>query len=589
MKKCFLYFCVLVMTAEVYAQKTDSERIKITLTQYPQKPFESSVKSYDVKVVNTSTVQFSTVDITNKLRIEGLQFDRQHPDVLVVIAIDKVNLSQKVISETPPKDPNTPNVTPATSWFYTLEATMETSLRILSADMKYEYYPHKFNPMTSTIKSEPFPTEANAKKALGLYKPAAGTFNSLMNEAYFTFLDYANLNFGYRKIKEAVAINTIKSKDFDYADMDQALAKYKSAMEIYANNGLTDDSKNQLSESVAIWEKNVGEYQANDKKARINSKNITEIYLNLVAANIWLNRYEEAQKYLDLSANEKGNNGEKSQLNELIISRKVSYEQNLLREQNKLVLDKKISNLYSAPDFKVTTHPYRIKYQITSFSGGGTRRVYEYNHNGLLTKTYVQQLRSGIYKDTNQVDSVIYDHQNLTMSFYNIEDKKVTSTQKVKDGRVISTTGDIGNFTINYDKDGKLLGYVKVMGDKKEVTTYSYDHNKIKSIVQKDKEVGKDSVLNYKVDFNWANDKLLSTDGRYKNRYQYDASGRLASSMYKYDDYGNIIEIVEPQDDGSRYKELFEWENGSGNASLFKTAYPVAGPNFNPLLTPQVY
>jgi len=526
------------MTAEVYAQKTDSERIKITLTQYPQKPFESSVKSYDVKVVNTSTVQFSTVDITNKLRIEGLQFDRQHPDVLVVIAIDKVNLSQKVISETPPKDPNTPNVTPATSWFYTLEATMETSLRILSADMKYEYYPHKFNPMTSTIKSEPFPTEANAKKALGLYK---------------------------------------------------ALAKYKSAMEIYANNGLTDDSKNQLSESVAIWEKNVGEYQANDKKARINSKNITEIYLNLVAANIWLNRYEEAQKYLDLSANEKGNNGEKSQLNELIISRKVSYEQNLLREQNKLVLDKKISNLYSAPDFKVTTHPYRIKYQITSFSGGGTRRVYEYNHNGLLTKTYVQQLRSGIYKDTNQVDSVIYDHQNLTMSFYNIEDKKVTSTQKVKDGRVISTTGDIGNFTINYDKDGKLLGYVKVMGDKKEVTTYSYDHNKIKSIVQKDKEVGKDSVLNYKVDFNWANDKLLSTDGRYKNRYQYDASGRLASSMYKYDDYGNIIEIVEPQDDGSRYKELFEWENGSGNASLFKTAYPVAGPNFNPLLTPQVY
>jgi hypothetical protein len=588
MKKCFLYFCLLV-TAEIYAQKTDSERIKVTLTQYPQKPFESNVKSYDVKVINTSTVQFSTADVTNKLRIEGLQFDREHPDVLVVIAIDKVKLSQNVISETPPKDPNTPNITPATSWFYKVDATLETSLRILSADMMYEYYPHKFNPMTSSIKSEPFPTEANAKKALTLYKPSTGVFNSLLNEAYFTFLDYANLNFGYRKIKEAVAISTIKSKDFDYSDMDQALAKYKSAMEIYSNNGLTEDIKKQFSESLAIWEKNAGEYLANDKKAKINSKNITEIYLNIVTTNIWLNRYDEAQKYLDLSANEKGNNGEKNQLNELIISRKAGYEQNLLREQNKLVLDKKISNLYCAPDFKVTAHPYRIKYEITSFSGGGTRRVYEYNHNGLLTKTYVQQLRSGIYKDTNQIDSVIYDHQNLTMSFYNMTDRKVTATQKVKNGRVVSTTGDIGNFIINYDKDGKLLGYIKTIGDKKEVTTYSYDRGKIKSIVQKDKEVGKDTVVNYKVNFSWANDKLVSTEGKYNNRYQYDANGRLASSMYKYDDYGNIIEVVEPMDDGSRYKRLFEWESGSGNTSLFKTAYPVAGSNFNPLLTPQVY
>jgi hypothetical protein len=588
MKKYFLYYFLFVMTANMYAQKTDSERIKVALTQFPQKPFESSVNSYDVRVVNTSTIQFSTADISNKLRIEGLRFDNEHPDVLVVVAIDKVNLSQKVASDTPPKDTNTPNVTPVTSWFYKVDVTLETSVRILSPDMKYEYYPHKFDPMTSNIKSEPFPTEANAKKALSLYRPSAEAINSIKNQAYFTFLDYVNLNFGYRKIKEAVAISTIKSKDFDYADMDQAFAKYKSAMEIYSNSGLTDDSKRQLSESVAIWEKNAGEFKANDKKAKINSKNITEIYLNLVAANIWLDRYDEAQKYLDLSANEKGNNGEKSQLNDLIISRKVGYEQNLLREQNKLILDKKISNLYCAPDFKVTTHPYRIKHEITTFSGGGTRRVYEYDHNGLLSKTYMQQLISGIYKNTNQSDSVIYDHQNLTMSFYNLADKKITSTQKVKDGRIISTTGDIGNFTISYSKDGKLLGYVKTIDNKKEVTIYSYDESKIKTIVQKDKEVGKDSLVNYKINFNWSNGKLVSTEGKYGKRYQYDANGRLESSMYKYDDFGNIIQIVEPMDDGSKYRKLFEWENGSGNVSLFK-AYPVAGPNFNPLLTPQIY
>ncbi len=588
MKKCLLYFCLLVSTSEIFAQKTDSERIKITHLQYPTQPLESNSKSYDVKVVNQSAFQFNTVELTNKLRIEGLQYDKEHPDVLVVISIDKVSLSKKVISETPPKDPSTPNATPATSWFYKVDASVETSIRILTTDMKYEYYPHSFNPIPFSIKSEPFSNEANATKAMATYKPSPTAFNSVMNEAIYTFLDYANLNFGYRKLKEAVAISTIKSKDFDYADMDQALAKYKSAMEIYSTAGLTDESKKQLEEAVAIWEKNAGEYQANDKKAKINSKNITEIYLNLVAANIWLNRYDQAQKYLDLSANEKGNNSEKIQLNDLIVSRKVGYEQNLLRDQNKLVLEKKISNLYAAPDFKVTAHPYRIKYEISSFSGGGWRRVYEYNTNGLLTKTYVEQLQSGIYKATNQIDSIIYDHQNLTMSFYNMTEKKITSTQKIKDGRIISTTGEIGNFTMSYDKNGKLLAYTKTIDNKKEATTYKYDNSKVKEIVQKDKVLGKDSTVNYKVNLNWDGDKLISTTGRFEYKYQYGANGRVESPKYKYDDFGNIIQITERRDDGSTDKKIFEWESGSGNASLYK-AYPVAGPYFNPLLTPQVY
>jgi tetratricopeptide (TPR) repeat protein len=552
------------------------------------------VKSYDVRVVNNSPVNINTTELVNKVRIDGFKFDRDHPDVVLLISIDKITASKKVISETPPKDAKNPN--PETSWYYVADLGLETSMRIVTPDMHYESYVRKLAPLASSIRSiSAYPTEANANKAAGTYSPDPATLTNLVIQNVYLFQGYANESFGYSKMTENVAVVTIKSKDFDYADMDQALAKYKSAVEIFSANGQTDEARKLFSEAAAIWDKNAGEFKADDKKAKINSKNITEIYLNLVIANICLDNYAEAQKYLDLSANEKGNNSEKLQLDDLIKTRKPAYEANVLREQNKLVIDKKFCSFYIAPDFQVNVHPYRIKYDMNVSSSNGWRRVYDYDKNGLLTRTYIQRPAFGNtyqgMEKVEQMDSVKYDHENLTMSFYNVKEKKIMGMQIVKAGRIISTQGDIGEYMMTYDKGGKLLKYVKKSpyGNGKEVTNHKYENGQLKSITQKNIAAG-DSIVNYSINLTWSGDKLASTTGSdpgFNKTFKYDANGLLlgnAPFTFRYDAFGNIVEITTPNDGGGASKQVLEWEKGSGNVVLFKSAYPVGGPRSNPLL-----
>lgn len=618
MKKVFLLSMICVYSLFSMAQKPESEKVKITYTRLPLKPLELTTKKVAIKLHNNSGAQMPPKESLLKyLKMDGFQVTNQNPDAILVIVIDKVTPSKQVLSKFMGNN--------VTSYFYKVSADMEASVRFLSADTKYEYYrTSKFdNDLSVSKESSYFPNEKAANDALVNENAIENIIRQCFEESVGYMTTYINKNFTYYPVTESFPVYTIKSKDFDYAELDQAQAKYIQAMTQYSTSGLTDDVKTKLNEVIATWAKNIGEYNAEDKKARISSRNILELYMNMTFANIWLRNYPEAKKYFELAVKEKGHGAVKSTLNSLIESGEVGFAQNTLREKNQLNIEKAESEMYSAADFRIESNAYRIKYieyyNPDSYKRLHHRKVFEYDMNGLVKKIYTQNYdaNSKTFFGENDVYHVAYDNKDKVMSFFKKGSQTPESYQTVKNGKLITKSGKDESksftYTFNYDKSGNLTSYVYneakayVSSEQnvKKKTRIFYEGGKVKEIVtremkEKDSIPDQKCVINYSgnqktsADFysNW--DKLKDFGSKASSQsYYYDATGKLIKigagygpTMFTYDNFGNIIDRLEGSDDGSARHESYVWEEGSGNASLC-----LGNPNINehPAVQPQVY
>lgn len=104
----------------------------------------------------------------------------------------------------------------------------------------------------------------------------------------------ANVSLSY--MPETFEVFSAKGKTYDYTALDEAHEKAMNAYESIGKNGFNTNDLNALKDAIAVWEKELGSLDLEDKKARITKDIGKGLYENLAHAYFYLYDFENAKK-----------------------------------------------------------------------------------------------------------------------------------------------------------------------------------------------------------------------------------------------------------------------------------------------------
>ncbi|AUP80795.1 hypothetical protein [Flavivirga eckloniae] len=616
MKINILFFVFFICFISITAQNTKSNKIEIAYTQLPTHPLEKDIKSYKLAFKNQSAIDFSGVfNPESKISIDGFEKKLVDPDFTVHIDISGFESKSYVTTN----KTGGLGASATQTYVYIIEGILQASTYIYDSRDGSTYYLDELKNIDElTIQNrskQSYNTEDEAKKALNLAKKKElNLLNEAVKKQFLSFISmYLNTKHGYSLKKEHYPIWSIKSKKFDYAKIDEAASNYNQAVVQISADGTPQSAKDLLKKSVLIWEDAVKQYDPNNKKARISTKNVGALYLNLVMANVWLQDFDKASLYFDKAKKAKGQFVWKPVIEKLLYTQKAGIEQDELRKKGALVIEKLETtdpNKKSyATDFLVSNQKYRLKgvyfYEKRDRNAYSRRKHYDYTKSGILTavlnQTYLSKNFAKGSKDVkfeydNDVSRIVY------MSYYDFGPKKDKGLQPVKyryikQGKIIKEEGfenTLGahDYTMEmiYNDNGQWLGFKKKSKETLlEGLDIKYEKEKVINFT-KTLKLANNNYSHQKYVYSYENDRISKVD-MYQDEgdnptfqeqfgtinYTYNNDGLLIKTKmsgpiyneYIYDANKNLIEVVKHQDTNHE-RITFEWEAGSGNETLIK-------------------
>lgn len=617
-RRIILITLVIITSCTLYAQRAETEKVDTKIKLLPLRPLPIEVKKYNYKVINATQLALPlTEELQGYFVIPGFEFSSSDPDVTVLIYLDKYD--EKFL--TPPvRGIN------ETKYAYGISSALTVRLSFLTGDKRFEFY------QTSKLLKEDdtrygyqstytYATEAAAidagKKDETMFKDAK---QMCLSKTLSAVQRYLKETHGYSEIELTIPVWSMKAKSFDYSDMDEAQSKTILGLKGYSGVGLNDENKKLFQEAVTIWENVLKEYNPDDKKARINPKNVGVLFGNLALTNGWLKNDQEALKYIDLLSKSRGS-GSVDMISEIVNPDIKGREQDAKRNNNALIIEKTKSAFYVSPDFEVKGHMYRINsLQKNNFLNKhlpNERRIFEYQENGLLSKTYSESYNAGTktWEKRRNVHTIMYDHDNSVMYVYGDKSSTVPILiRRFKDGKLVyqksySDVKNVNDSTVAklfYNPSGQLERYVinPHFSTPDAEVKYQYANGQM---IRKEIFTSKGGVLKVysKIEYEWNSGKLMKenrftmgNDEKYPEKpsvkqYHYDGRGFLVgldyvgyeTETFTLDEAGNILEIHAHADDGGSKMPTQIWERGTGNALLYTmTVSSSTGPEEFPSL-----
>ncbi|RAV99264.1 hypothetical protein DQQ10_20435 [Pseudochryseolinea flava] len=577
------------------------EKVDIKMKSFPSKPLPLEIKRYHYRVLNSTPLPLPQKEaVDGYVRLDGFEFSPTSPDVIVLVYLDKYD---QTLTTAAVKGMN------ETKYAYVIKSSLNVRLSLLTGDSRFEFY------QTSTLlkpkatqyhyqSSTTYATEAAATEAGNKDESMlAAAKRECMNSTFFGIQQYLKYTHGYPTDEITIPVWSMKAKSFDYSEMDQAQTKAMDGLKSYSANGLNDENRKLFQEAIAIWEKVLLEFNPDDKKSKINVKNVGALYANLALTHNWLINDNEATRYLTMLSESRGSSWS-DMIGEIVNDGIKGRQQDLKRKSNALVIEKIKSPYYVSPDFVVNKHAHRISaiQKSNSFSKKlpDERRYFEYLDNGLLSRTYTENYNPSTkgWEKRRDVHTIKYDHDLNIMYVYGEKSSTVPLyTRKFKNGKLVSqmsqrSANDSSVVKFYYNAAGQLERYVcdpHLKTPKAEVK-YSYANDKLirKEVLT---EEGGQLKIDFKEEYVWSGNKLTTktrftldkATGKYPEkgmgeRYEYDAKGFLAvlgsgyeTQTFGADDHGNIIECHTRSDDGSSNHKTYVWEPLSGNAIQYTT------------------
>ena len=121
---------------------------------------------------------------------------------------------------------------------------------------------------------------------------------SVMNEISAVLND----NCGFPLKKRSTEVYSVnKHKDFSYPELTEAYTTALQGYRLIVQRRDRTDAADKLYEAITIWENALKESNMADNKSRINDKITAMIHYNMAEAYLWLNQYDECEKYANLA------------------------------------------------------------------------------------------------------------------------------------------------------------------------------------------------------------------------------------------------------------------------------------------------
>jgi len=270
---------------------------------------------------------------------EAERFD--DADVQITFEIHGVKLASDIESKQRTVKKDDKEVT-ITEYYYTVSAKPAGQLLIQLKDGQKVYnssfsgkmYEHNIKSVMYKTKSAAVNAYKKSEDSI-LEETSRDAVKNVTNRMSYLIND----KYGYYYYGAFEKICSGKSKKHDYGDLNELLATFKQAVDLY--NQKDYEAYSQLAkECIAGWEKALTEFNPNDKKAakkgRINKKIADRLHYNIAAAYLYMNQFDKATLYTKNALLIDASLGGRNLLNE-IDTKKIRYQKNQQRENKELV------------------------------------------------------------------------------------------------------------------------------------------------------------------------------------------------------------------------------------------------------------
>ncbi|PRX53233.1 hypothetical protein [Flagellimonas meridianipacifica] len=582
-----LLFAMFIFSSPSYSQKVARNKIPVSYVQKPLKPLGKGVKQYALKFTNTTGITNITQEsISQSVQLEGFEYNQGAPTVI------EVYLKGSKISVKPELDKSAGS--PQQKYYRNVaRVELDASVRFYDREEKVSFYKQSFTNNSDFVfqvsSKSLFTTEEQAKADLSNEKEKLEKeLSSKLATDFPIYLNnYLNEQHGYVKLEQTFPVASMKSKSHDYAELDKIQSTYEDAIADYNKNGLTPGVQNIIEECINVWKTSAGQLDTKNKKAKINTKNVGAIYLNLALAYTWLEDFEQASTYLELSNASKGNAFWKSQSTKLIERLKKGHEQNQLLETGNLEIATSFEGKKSSNEASKTAanQTWRLKSKRKLTPSGRTNFNYSYSYSKDNLETYVSGSLTIKY---------VYDNSNNTISRHSVsrggELKSANKTFVFNNGNptnIVFRKNFIDyDITMTYSDKGSWLGFTNSKND--HALDITYENDMVSSAILIFPIIGaqKESYKKFEYTFNWNNNHLETANikelpfnnsdensGNSKGltvEYSYNSANQITEIKglplfrytFTYDENGNIAERIEHV--GNDHF-VYEWEKGESN------------------------
>ena len=307
----------------LYGQKPNVKTVQIKYVQPPDKPFQDNVELYYSEIVNNAAnFNISPTKEKNRIRLTG--YERANSlndaDVLFKFTLGGASYETSVKKETYQKKVNDSTYVEKTGGLYTVTAYLSNS--VLVQDLKNDQHlgSGAGKSAQKTYTSSVFSTYNNAVDAVNEKKSehAQEMYKELYDDRITYFNNYVNDNYGFPQKTLYVHIARGKGKKHDYTDLVNAFSTFRSSIDNYNENGLSEEVIIEMNSCIKTWNNAIQEYEPGTKKAKIGDKIIGYLYFNVAYAHFVLREWDSVYDYSLKAKDIKGHRGQAEEIEKLV-------------------------------------------------------------------------------------------------------------------------------------------------------------------------------------------------------------------------------------------------------------------------------
>lgn len=315
MKKKYIIIFSLFLSLclnNLYAQRPNTKKISIPYILQPVNPLDDNVKYYSSSFVNNST-NYQPSGYSPKLKgFQLLNEGEVDLSIRFVInsssftsVVEKVNYKEKI---------NDSTYVNKVGGLFKVNAKINHSCYLTDKRTDKKLIFNEGHIERKLFVSSRFSTIQAATDARNSSAQSRGVslINDMSRESIKAFERRLNNEYGFPLFYHSIPFARGRGRKHDYSDLEEAFNDFKTVTEIiksafegenHARFGnftleMSNEITSKLDNCITIWKNAIEEYDSKKRKAKIGSKIIDYIYLNLSAAYFLHEDWEEVYETL---------------------------------------------------------------------------------------------------------------------------------------------------------------------------------------------------------------------------------------------------------------------------------------------------
>lgn len=296
----------ILFFGNISAQKVRSEQLLVNYIQLPLKPLPKDIKTYYSEIKSAFlSPQKNDMYREKYLKLSGYQQTARNEDLTITVEFERMNISEEeIVSTWNPKRPDDPRY-----FYYKISYTLPHRFSVTTRDGNEIYYDegacgqtyhYEFGRRDKFVREKDLHEAYQKQRTKSSQDKEENAIKTVLKKIQTLITD--EMAFVNKSSRFHVAI--AKGKH-DYSDLKDALGHMEEGLGAISRRVAEEEANTHFRKAINIWKNALKESNLNNKKSRINAHVTSRLYYNCALAYMWMNDFENAIYYANLSEQNK--------------------------------------------------------------------------------------------------------------------------------------------------------------------------------------------------------------------------------------------------------------------------------------------